>query len=101
MGDSNCGEMAQTSCYRDDIQTNCPKSCGLCKGMTPVSSNTCYDEFNNCADLARTACYQDKISSKCKKSCGLCAGMTPARSYTCYDQFSNVHSCAALPSTLT
>merc|ERR1711890_216481 len=66
---SNCGEMAQTSCYRDDIQTNCPKSCGLCTGMTPARSYTCYDQFSNCPQLCSSAEY---ANNQCKKACGKC-----------------------------
>jgi len=88
---SDCKEAAKRSCYHSNVKEKCPKSCGLCKGMTPVPSNTCYDKWTNCPDLAKKYCYQEQVSSKCKKSCGLCAGMTPARSNTCYDMYSNCH----------
>jgi len=84
---SNCGDLAEKSCYKDYVKDNCPKSCGLCKGMTPAASNTCYDMFNNCPDLAETNCH--KFGSQCKKSCGLCDGMTPHKSNTCFDAFTN------------
>lgn len=89
---SNCAEVAQTSCWKPSITEGCPKSCGLCKGQTPVSSNTCYDEYGNCAELAKTDCWSSTGSS-CKKSCGLCEGMTPAASNTCYNKYTN---CGAL-----
>ena len=88
---------------QDYVKDNCPKSCGLCKGMTPAASNTCYDMFNNCPDLAETNCH--KFGSQCKKSCGLCDGMTPHKSNiksrqrkldvliflgnTCFDAYTN------------
>ena len=55
--------------------------------MTPVASNTCYDEYGNCEELAKTNC--KKYGSQCKKSCGLCEGMTPHKSNTCYDSYPN------------
>jgi len=85
-----CKKKAETSCYNSTVKNICPKSCGLCKGMTPVLSNTCYDEYSEyCADKAKTDCYKEEVSSKCKKSCGLCAGMTPVPSNTCYDEDPN------------
>ena len=64
--------------FQDYVKDNCPQSCGLCPGLTPAASNTCYDMFNNCPDLAETNCH--KFGDQCKKSCGLCDGMTPHKS---------------------
>jgi len=80
---NDCNKLAKTRCYKTHVKEKCRKSCGLCKGMTPVPSNTCYDEYSDCPDLAKTSCYRH--SSKCKKSCGLCEGMTPVSSNHCYD----------------
>jgi len=84
---TNCPDLAKENCWRSSVSTNCPKSCGKCKGMTPVASNTCYDTYGNCPDLAKTNC--KSWGSKCKKSCGLCEGMTPHSSNTCYNLYSN------------
>merc|ERR1712198_766830 len=84
---SNCPELAQKSCYKTWVADDCKKSCGLCPGLTPAASNTCYDTYGNCADLAKTNC--NKYADACKKSCGLCEGMTPHPSNTCFDGYSN------------
>merc|ERR1719233_1986187 len=47
---SNCADLAKEKCYKDWVSTDCRKSCGKCKGMTPAASNTCYDVFGNCAE---------------------------------------------------
>jgi len=86
---SNCPDLAKTNCKA--YGEHCQKSCGLCAGMTPHSSNTCADTWNNCNDLAKNSCY--RYGSKCCISCGLGDGMTPAKSNTCYDKYSN---CASL-----
>ena len=64
---SNCPNLALNYCYQPSIGTSCYKSCGLCPGMTPVKSNTCFDTYSNCAQLC-TSTYK----SVCKKSCGGC-----------------------------
>merc|ERR1712098_551222 len=80
----NCPKMAKNGeCYRH-LDT-CPKSCGLCPGMTPHASVTCYDTSSSCKDFVKDFCYRKDIKKDCKKSCGLCKGMTPAASNTCYD----------------
>merc|ERR1711874_364967 len=93
---SNCADLAKEKCYKDWVSTDCRKSCGKCKGMTPAASNTCYDVFGNCAELAKTNC--KKYASQCKKSCGKCEGMSPHKSNTCYDSFTN---CASVCSWYT
>jgi len=93
---SNCADLAKEKCYKDWVSTDCRKSCGKCKGMTPAASNTCYDVFGNCEELAKTNC--KKYASQCKKSCGLCEGMTPHKSNTCYDSYTN---CASVCSWYT
>merc|ERR1711936_84603 len=63
---TNCPDLAKSHCWDEYIKAECKKSCGLCKGMTPVSSNTCYDEFDNCAELCAW------VPGMCKKSCNKC-----------------------------
>jgi hypothetical protein len=64
---SNCPDLALNYCYQPSISSSCYKSCGLCPGMTPAKSNTCYDTYSNCATLCGTS-----YKSVCKKSCGGC-----------------------------
>ena len=124
---TNCPDVAKTKCYKHGdsckkvltlhlqfpsrnmilcSQCNVVKayiqSCGLCKGMAPVQSNTCYDRYSNCPELAKTNCLGNK--ENCKKvrhsylhaaiiasiqSCGLCDGMTPHPSNKCSDNYKN------------
>jgi len=63
---SNCPDLAKSHCWDEFIKTECKKSCGLCTGMTPAASNTCYDMFDNCSELC------DIIPNNCKKSCKKC-----------------------------
>merc|ERR1711936_1293455 len=62
----NCPDLAKSHCWDGHIKSACKKSCGLCSGMTPVASNTCYDMFDNCSELC------DWIPNQCKKSCKKC-----------------------------
>ena len=43
-------------------------------GMTPVTSNTCYDALTNCPSLAETQCWRQDVKKNCGLSCGLCKG---------------------------
>ena len=69
---SNCQVLARTSCYLKDVGAECGRSCGLCGGLTPAASVTCYDAYQNCGQLAKTACSQKAVAAKCVKSCGNC-----------------------------
>jgi len=68
---SNCPQLAQKWCYQDRIGKGCAKSCGLCPGMTPARSYTCYDKFSNCASLAPW-CDRDYYKNNCKITCTGC-----------------------------
>jgi len=68
---SNCPDLARTACYQDHIAKGCAKSCGLCPGMTPNRSYTCYNKFSNCPSLA-AYCGQDNIKNNCKMTCTGC-----------------------------
>jgi len=73
---SNCPEVAQEYCYMEEYAQKCIKSCGLCKGMTPAASYTCYDYYGSyCKSITKNDC--SWIADGCKKSCGLCNGMVP------------------------
>jgi len=63
-----CDEVALDNCF--GWAKDCPKSCGLCDGMTPHPSMTCFNKFSNCADL----CACPRLKSYCKKACGTCNG---------------------------
>ena len=56
----------QYTCFQLDMKINCPKSCGLCPGMTPAASNTCYDVRSTCEGMCET------YKEGCDKTCGLC-----------------------------
>lgn len=65
----HCPEFAKTNCKRKS--ESCPRSCGVCEGLTPVKSNFCYDEFSNCKEFAdKNQCH--KVKDECLISCGLC-----------------------------
>ena len=64
---STCPDLALNYCYQPSIASSCYKSCGLCPGMTPAKSNTCFDTYSNCATLCKS-----NYASVCKKSCGGC-----------------------------
>ena len=68
---SNCNDLATRACWQPSIAQDCAEACGLCDGMTPVASYTCYDKYTNCPDLTKY-CSQDNIGQGCKKSCGTC-----------------------------
>ena len=65
----HCPEFAKTNCKRKS--ESCPRSCGVCEGLTPAKSNFCYDEFSNCQEFAdKNQCH--KVKDECLISCGLC-----------------------------
>ena len=67
----NCADMARTACYQPHIAEGCPVSCGLCPGMTPARSYTCYNKFTNCNSMVGY-CDQQNIKGNCKITCGAC-----------------------------
>ena len=68
---TNCAELVRDNCYSNGEM--CPKSCGLCEGMTPHKSNTCYNLWSNCNELTGY-CHQARVKKHCKKSCQACDG---------------------------
>lgn len=67
---ANCPELAKTLCYA--YTTTCQKSCGLCEGMTPAKSNTCYNKYSNC-DEWKDSCTDDaETRADCMITCGTC-----------------------------
>ena len=69
-----CPRLAQTSCYMSRVSAACRKSCGLCAGMDPVPSNTCYDMVSSstCRRYAVYCPFIDRMKERCTKTCGLC-----------------------------
>merc|ERR1711962_137809 len=62
-------------CFKKSVRKNCPKSCGLCPGMTQARSYTCWDEWANCPALASSPekdCNPEWVSQEYRKCCGLC-----------------------------
>ena len=69
----NCGQVAQTSCWHSTVKEACRQSCGLCPGLTPATSNTCYNKYSNCEQLARLGfCSNKKVAAGCRFVCGAC-----------------------------
>ena len=69
----NCGAVALTSCWHSTVKDSCRRSCGLCPGLTPAPSNTCYNKYSNCHQLARLGfCSNKKVSAGCRFVCGAC-----------------------------
>ena len=69
----SCAVAAETSCWHEKVQTSCPTSCGLCLGLTPHISLTCYDKFSNCGQLALLGhCSDVRVNTGCMMSCGGC-----------------------------
>merc|ERR1712126_600695 len=54
----------------------CPGTCGLCEGMTPAPSNTCYDVYSTatCSRYCNKTHSQwvEFVKKNCRKTCGLC-----------------------------
>ena len=69
----SCPVAAETSCWHEKVQTSCPSSCGLCPGMVPHTSVTCYDKFSNCGQLALLGyCADARVNTGCMMSCVGC-----------------------------
>ena len=57
-GEGGARRAADLSSFHDqaNIAEDCSKSCGLCPGLTPAPSNTCYDTFSTLiADCSHNA----------------------------------------------
>ena len=69
----NCPTLSSASCWHETMKSSCPSSCGLCPGMTPHISNTCYNKYSNCEQLAELGfCGNEKAKAGCPKACGGC-----------------------------
>jgi len=69
---SNCRELAEDYCYQSGIAKGCPKSCGLCPGMTPARSYKCYDKYSNCYAYTRYCNNNMNIANGCVRTCTNC-----------------------------
>jgi len=83
---TNCDKyVRENNCHSH--QENCKKSCGLCEGMTPHPSNTCWDEWPSCPYKCDTS-----RKKECKYSCGLCGANSSDSDETapdCEDKMGN------------
>jgi len=75
----NCPELAKEHCYKEKYTKDCIKSCGLCEGMTPAASYTCYDSYGSiCIIATKNDCLTNNFyADGCRKTCGLCNTMVP------------------------
>ena len=70
---SSCSTAAESSCWHEKVKASCPSSCGLCPGLTPHLSNTCYNKFSNCGQLAILGfCSDQRVNTGCMLACGGC-----------------------------
>merc|ERR1712098_451822 len=62
------GEVAKTNCGYYHVARYCKKSCGLCPGMTPAKSMTCFDRCPFCvtAKYHRFYCSDASFADMCK-----------------------------------
>ena len=89
---STCPSLSEHSCFK--VNDTCIKSCGLCKGMIPKESNTCYnDPTIDCDQLSKTSCMMKNVIKDCRKACGRCGGGTVSN---CYDR---MDKCSQLATT--
>ena len=64
----NCPTLAKTNCKGYGSQ--CKKSCGLCKGMTPKKSLKCPDTWDTCPKIAKEGnCIREEDRLNCCISC--------------------------------
>ena len=69
----SCPMVASSCCWDPLISSGCPASCGLCQGMVPRLSTTCYNMLSNCQELARMGgCEEEQVREDCRESCGGC-----------------------------
>ena len=71
----SCSWLATSCCWDPLVSAGCPLTCGLCPGMSPSPSLSCYDKLASCHSLADMGgCAQTQVSSDCRAACGLCRG---------------------------
>jgi len=62
---ANCATQLADYCYAEHIAVGCRKSCGLCPGMTPHYSNTCFNKYGyHCSRYCNT-----QWAHNCTKAC--------------------------------
>ena len=68
-----CSWLATSCCWDPLVSAGCPLTCGLCPGLSPSLSLSCYDKLSSCHSLADMGgCAQDQVRSDCRAACGLC-----------------------------
>ena len=69
----SCSLVASSCCWDPLISSGCPESCGLCPGMLPKHSTTCFNMLSNCQELAQMGgCEEENTRKECRESCGGC-----------------------------
>ena len=69
----SCSWLAASCCWDPLISAGCPATCGLCPGLVPSLSLSCYDKLASCSSLAQMGgCAQTGIRADCREACGLC-----------------------------
>ena len=69
----SCSWLATSCCWDPLVSAGCPVTCGLCPGMSPSLSLTCYDKLASCPSLADMGgCTESQVRADCREACGLC-----------------------------
>ena len=69
----SCSWLATSCCWDPLVSAGCPVTCGLCPGMSPSLSLSCYDKLASCPSLADMGgCAQAQVRDDCRAACGLC-----------------------------
>ena len=71
----SCAWLATSCCWDPLVSAGCPLTCGLCPGLEPSLSLSCYDKLASCPGLANMGgCAQTQVRRDCRAACGLCQG---------------------------
>jgi len=65
----DCEYFTADWCWDKLIKRKCQRSCGLCKGQTPVESTYLFDRYPNCGAVVDLCNTYKFIAKKCKKTC--------------------------------
>ena len=81
----SCSWLAVSCCWDPLISAGCPATCGLCPGLVPSTSFSCYDKLSSCSSLAEMGgCSQSMLREDCRASCGLCGDNDKSTVYSQY-----------------
>ena len=69
----SCSWLATSCCWDPLVSAGCPLTCGLCPGLSPSLSLSCYDKLASCSSLVDMGgCAETQVRSDCRAACGLC-----------------------------